>query len=153
SVSQFDGYNGASPDTPLVEDAAGILYGTTRYGGRDGKGVIFQLSIPASGPQITSQPSGTTTHARSTVTQNMAVFGRPPLFYQWHKDGADLSDGPNVLGAHARNLNLMSVTSANAGSYSVTVTNAFGSVLSTQAVLQVMMSPPVFALQPTNQTL
>jgi uncharacterized repeat protein (TIGR03803 family) len=36
--------DGANPDTPLIEDAAGNLYGTTTEGGTSGEGTVFQLS-------------------------------------------------------------------------------------------------------------
>jgi len=43
------GTDGASPDSSLVFDAAGNLYGTTSGGGCDGFGVVFKLSRTSSG--------------------------------------------------------------------------------------------------------
>jgi uncharacterized repeat protein (TIGR03803 family) len=40
-----DGFDGASPNTGLVQDAAGNLYGTTELGGASGKGVVFKLDV------------------------------------------------------------------------------------------------------------
>jgi uncharacterized repeat protein (TIGR03803 family) len=39
--------DGAGPAAPLLFDAAGNLYGTTRDNGENNKGVIFELSAPA----------------------------------------------------------------------------------------------------------
>src|SRR5258708_36246531 len=36
--------DGANPGTPLVQDAAGNLYGTAAEGGTSGEGTVFQLS-------------------------------------------------------------------------------------------------------------
>jgi uncharacterized repeat protein (TIGR03803 family) len=42
------GKDGANPQSGLIFDASGNLYGTTRDGGHNGKGTVFELS-PASG--------------------------------------------------------------------------------------------------------
>jgi uncharacterized repeat protein (TIGR03803 family) len=46
----FDGNdNGSWPEGDLVFDASGNLYGTTSFGGSDGKGEVFELSPQAGG--------------------------------------------------------------------------------------------------------
>jgi uncharacterized repeat protein (TIGR03803 family) len=40
----FDGTDGANPTTPLVLDQGGNLYGTTRLGGAQNNGTVFELS-------------------------------------------------------------------------------------------------------------
>src|SRR5439155_3381208 len=49
-------------------------------------------------------------------------------------------------------LTLDRVTTADAGTYSVRVSNILGSTLSGDAVFEVTSSPPLIAMQPTNQT-
>src|SRR5580765_1861096 len=45
-VYSFGGtHNGYSPETGLVADAAGNLYGTTTYGGANDFGTVFELPI------------------------------------------------------------------------------------------------------------
>jgi uncharacterized repeat protein (TIGR03803 family) len=39
--------DGAVPQAGLIQDAAGNLYGTTRYGGTYNSGVVFKLSSAA----------------------------------------------------------------------------------------------------------
>ncbi len=46
SLLSFTGANGSRPDTRLVADAAGNLYGTTTSGGPNGFGTVFELSGP-----------------------------------------------------------------------------------------------------------
>ena len=152
TLAHFDGYNGANPQAPLLESADASLYGTTQNGGPDDQGAIFQLSIPSAAPQITSQPTSVITYAGADVALRVATFGAPPLYYQWLENGTNLIDAGNISGAGARILTLSNVTSANAGSYSVIVSNKFGSIVSSQAVFQVLSSAPVIVQQPTNQT-
>jgi hypothetical protein len=64
--------------------------------------------------------------------------GSPTLSYQWHFNGSP------IAGATFPQLRFTSVQTSNAGSYTVTVTNEFGSVTSTAATLTV--TPPSLAL-------
>jgi uncharacterized repeat protein (TIGR03803 family) len=43
-VLNFNGTNGATPISSLVQDSAGMLYGTTRYGGTHNNGVLFMFN-------------------------------------------------------------------------------------------------------------
>ena len=64
----------------------------------------------------------------------VGASGTAPLNYQWTFNGA------NLQGATAATLTLTNVSQAQAGSYAVQVTNAIGSILSSNAVLAV--NPP-----------
>jgi uncharacterized repeat protein (TIGR03803 family) len=44
-LHNFGGKNGANPQSGVTLDAAGNLYGTTYYGGTDGTGTVFELSL------------------------------------------------------------------------------------------------------------
>ena len=65
----------------------------------------------------------------------------------------NLVDGGNISGANTRTLALSNVSASDAGGYSLFISNAFGSVTSAVAFLQVTSSPPFIVQQPTNQTL
>jgi uncharacterized repeat protein (TIGR03803 family) len=39
------GTDGGGPDTDLIRDSSGNLYGTTRYGGTAGNGVVYKLDV------------------------------------------------------------------------------------------------------------
>ena len=58
--------------------------------------------------------------------------------YQWRKDGVDLPESGNLSGVTTTNLLIASVQFADAGSYTVVVTNAYGSVTSSVAQLTVV---------------
>ncbi len=73
----------------------------------------------------------------------MLATGTQPLTYQWQKDGVDLADGVNITGATTNTLQITSVSTTDRGSYSVVITNGYGSVTSLTANLVVVTSPQV----------
>lgn len=137
-----DSDDGAYPRAALVEGSDGSLYGTTTSGGPGGQGTIFRISF-TSAPQITTQPASQTNVAGSSAAFNVTVFGAPQLLYQWQENGTNLSDGGNISGSASRVLTVNNISPANAGTYSVVVSNALGSVTSGGALLIVEV-PPVF---------
>ena len=78
-----------------------------------------------------SPPIGGLFAAGSNVVLNVAAEGQEPLSYQWLKDGAPLPDARSNVWA------LASVALSDAGAYQVIVSNVFGSVTSTPAVVEV----------------
>lgn len=153
NLVEFNGYNGAHPETELIEAADGSFYGTTENGGAGGFGVVFRLAV-TSPLQITSQPVDQNVFAGTDVKFSVAVFGQPPLFFHWQRDGTNITDGGNISGAASRILSISNAVPANATIYSVTISNALGSITnSSNAMLAVTSSPPVITMQPTNLTL
>lgn len=47
SADSLNGANGNSPQAPLIQVSDGNFYGTTRYGGPNGGGTVFQ--VPTNG--------------------------------------------------------------------------------------------------------
>lgn len=89
--------------------------------------------IPQSAPPaIISQPVSRTRCAGKTLSFVTAASGTAPLHYQWQKRGA------TVPGATTDTLTLTNITAANAGDYTVVVTNSFNSVTSEVATLTVV---------------
>ena len=82
-------------------------------------------------PSIITQPASQTVLAGSNVTFTVAAAGTTPLSYQWRWSGT------NIAGATGSSLALSNVQPAQAGSYSVLVTNVAGSVISSNAVLTI----------------
>jgi alpha-tubulin suppressor-like RCC1 family protein len=98
-------------------------------------------------PVISGQPANQATLNGATVLFSVTALGQPPLSYQWQENGINLTDGGNVSGTATSTLTLTNVQTSDAGAYSVVVTNAFGSITSSNAVLTVL-SPPVITQQP-----
>ena len=98
-------------------------------------------------PSITTQPSSQSVAAGATVMFHVVASGSSPLSYQWQKNSFDI---PGQTGS---TLTLTSVTSADAGSYSVIVSNSAGTATSLTASLTVSGSnAPSIAVQPVSQT-
>ena len=153
TLATFDGYNGANPQAALVQGKDTAFYGTTPNGGADGSGTILRLTTGTNvAPQITEQPADQSVYAGATAGLSVAVLGSEPLSYRWQQHGTNLVDGGNTSGTSGRTLVFSNITAANAGSYSVTISNNFGSTSSSNANLQVLISPPFITAQPTNQT-
>src|SRR5205809_7026437 len=86
-------------------------------------------------PTITTQPTNQTVLMDEDAVLESAASGASPLRYQWYFNGTALTGGTNAV------LTLPSVQKTNEGSYFVTVSNAFNSATSTQAVLTVKPVP------------
>lgn len=97
-------------------------------------------------PTIVSQPTNQTTIEGGSATFQVVATGSAPLSYQWRFAGADLP------GAIRPTLLLSGVQVAQAGVYSVRVSNNAGSVLSDEATLTVAPDrrPPVILQQPVS---
>lgn len=80
-------------------------------------------------PTITSQPQSQTVYALTNAQFNATVVGTPPLFYQWSLNGT------NISGATSSTLTVSNVSPSDLGFYSVVVTNGFGLVTSSNALL------------------
>src|SRR5665213_1480764 len=105
---------------------------------------VFTNSAPvAIPPKITTQPVSQFIQAGSNVTFSVLVNGQSPLNYQWQ------FKGQNLAGQTAASLALTNVQFANAGGYSVSITNAYGSTNSAIAQLTVYTN---LVLVQTNRT-
>jgi hypothetical protein len=88
-------------------------------------------------PSITTQPQSVTATVGSPAYFSVTATGTAPLTYQWLKNGSTIS------GATSSSYTIAATVSGDAGSYTVTVTNAQGSVTSSAASLTVNAAPVV----------
>lgn len=91
------------------------------------------LTVLTAPPSILTQPTNKTVAAGQTATFVVSASGTPPLSYQW-----SFNAGP-LLGATNTSLVLTNVGTNQAGIYAVTVTNLYGSLLSSNANLSVVI--------------
>ncbi len=96
-------------------------------------------------PTIITQPLSQCVAAGSNVTFSVVATGTPPLICQWRLNGA------NIAGATTASYTRTNAQSADAGSYTVVVTNGAGTVTSSAAVLTVNNAPVLAAIN--NRTL
>ncbi len=147
----FNWSNGAYPEAPLIQALDGSFYGTTFYGGTSGYGTVFRLNAPMP-PHINVQPTNQTVYVGLDVSFSVQAGGTAPLSYQWRKNGTNLVEGGRISGSTGSTLLIGSVALADSGNYSVVVSNVYGSVTSTDAVLTATATAPIITLQPTNLT-
>ena len=83
---------------------------------------------------IITQPQSQTVLWGTNATFWVAASGPAPLSYQWRFNGT------NLAGANWTNLTIVNVQQANAGNYSVVVSNASGSITSQVAVLSLRVT-------------
>jgi len=94
-------------------------------------------ALPLSAPFIVHQPQGQIVPPGANVGFIVFKAGTAPTSYQWRLNGA------NLAGATASTLNLTNVGPPNAGNYSVLLSNAAGTVVSSNALLSVTNPPPI----------
>ncbi len=135
----------------------GLFYATSGYdlctglGTPNGTNLINAL-VPYLLPYFLTQPSSQTVTNGASVTFSATVGSQSPLSYQWLFNGTNLPAGGNVSGTTSNVLSITSATTNNSGNYSLIVTNSYGSVTSSVAVLNVGFAP-AFSAQPTNLTI
>ena len=87
----------------------------------------------ASPPVINSQPMSTSQSVGYSATLSVSATGVGTLSYQWYKNGAA------IVGATSSSLTFSSLSLTDSGTYSVTISNTYGSVTST-AVMESVTS-------------
>jgi hypothetical protein len=119
-------------DFPLDQDFAVVMYNA-------------QAMTP---PSITLQPTNQTVAAGASISFQVLAAGTPPLSYQWHFNGVEIS------GQTANVLALTNVQPSQMGRYWATVTNAAGRNSSAEAWLKVLVPPRIgsVAVTSTNAT-
>ncbi len=88
---------------------------------------------------------GATYSSGSSPTLSVGVLGSFPLRYQWLKDGLPIANATNA------SLPLPGIQMADAGAYTIVVSNSVGSISSNLTVNVTPSTPPVITVQPTNQ--
>lgn len=99
---------------------------------------FYRVAVSAYGaamPTIIQQPTSQTNYASLATTLSVYALGQQPIFYQWNKGGLD------IPGATANSLTFSPLSTNDAGSYSVTVSNANGSLQSAPATVTVLPDP------------
>jgi hypothetical protein len=76
--------------------------------------------------------------------------GTAPLSYQWQLNGSNLANSTWIRGATENTLRIQNIQSLDAGNYSVLVSNNYGAVTSSCALLVVHCPPVVAITTPTE---
>lgn len=97
-------------------------------------------------PIIVEQPFSQTVDDGNPASFSVVVTGTAPFGYQWAFDGAE------IVGATADTYTITNVEPSDVGTYSVVVTNAAGSIMSSNAILTDNSVPPMIVTQSGNGT-
>ncbi|HEY9173240.1 MAG TPA: hypothetical protein VI136_13225 [Verrucomicrobiae bacterium] len=166
--STFEVSTNGSAWTPIGEGARVAAQG----GGQEGGWELRNASLPANAslrargwiqgahsawfletygghPFLRNYPVSQTNTIGGSVTFTVSAEGSGPLGYQWYNGGTPLTDAGHVSGAQTNVLILTDVSGVDMGQYSVVVSNAYGSVTSAPAILNVR--DPVILTQPLSQ--
>jgi glucose/arabinose dehydrogenase len=133
----------------LKVSADGSLYYLARGSGTT-TGTVHRVAYGAARPGITVQPVSKTVAPGASVTFSVRASGTPPLRFQWQRNGA------NIAGATSQDYTIPSVVQSDNGArFRAVVTNDFGTVTSTEAVLTVStnQAPAPTITQPAAGTL
>jgi hypothetical protein len=93
--------------------------------------IYRNVANPEGAPVIQAQPTNQVVNAGEDATFRVSATGTPPLNYQWRWNDEDIPE------AVSDTLTLTKVQTTQAGRYSVRVSNALGTVVSSDALLTV----------------
>ncbi|HVR34716.1 MAG TPA: immunoglobulin domain-containing protein, partial [Methylomirabilota bacterium] len=108
-------------------------------------GVDHSLALQARRVRITTEPVSRTNVVGTMVSFSVEADGSAPLGYRWRKGTVNLAGATNAM------LTLGPLEAADAGNYSVVVSNGLNSVTSTVASLTILV-PPTITTAPQSQT-
>ena len=97
------------------------------------------LLVVVSMPLITTNPQPVTVSAGSTATFSVTALGQN-LFYQWYSNAVNTAIGTPLAGQTGSTCSFTANTNSNGRYYSVVVTNTFGAVTSSPALLTVQIA-------------
>jgi hypothetical protein len=99
-----------------------------------------QFTLTVGVPVITAEPTNQMIEWGNSATFSVGATGAP-LYFQWQKNGTDLTDAGNISGSATTTLVLSPTTTNDDGSYTVIITDACGSVTSSVVTLTVLPQP------------
>ncbi len=105
------------------------------------------LTVTPVAPTISTPPAAASILYGNNATFTVTASGTAPFTYQWRKAGVNLANGTalnaaTISGATSATLTLTSITSADAGSYDVVITNSVNPTTSAAATLTVTLPDP-----------
>ncbi len=140
---------GATAKTLVLNSVQGVAAGnydvvlSNEGGSTTSTAAILEVNTA---PSLKVQPVSGSVGIGASTTFKVETGGTGPLKYQWSKDGT------SVPGATSATYTITSVKQSDAGSYTVTVTNAVGKITSNAARLSVGTAPSI-TVQPVGDSL
>jgi hypothetical protein len=106
-------------------------------------------AVVSTAPAITAQPASLVVSQGQTASFSVTATGTAPLTYFWFKGATPMTNGPNPA------LTIANAQPADAGTYSVIVSNSVSTIPSSGATLtvNVLSTAPAITSQPANQSI
>ena len=104
-------------------------------------GSSYTLTVSGGPLRVLLAPGNQTVASGHAVEFRTAVLSLPPLGYQWF-----FAETNSISGAMGPVLHLTDVQFSESGAYTVVVTNGFGAVTSSPALLRVVGVPPTITI-------
>ena len=133
------------PFSATVQAVSGNQQELFRFNAATTNLVVYSLTGLLA-PNITQQPANQVVYSGNNAVVSVGVTGLSPLAFLWSFNGTNfaLTTNSQVI--------ITNFQAANAGSYSVTITNAFGFAASSNAVLTATNAAPFLVAQPAGLT-
>jgi uncharacterized repeat protein (TIGR03803 family) len=112
-LKEFNGSDGSNPYASVIQDSAGVLYGTTVYGGSSGFGTVFKLT-----------PDGSGGYPHSVLKEFNGPDGSSPFFSVIQDSGGALY-GTTYDGGSSGFGTVFKLTPDGAGGYAHSVLKEF----------------------------
>jgi hypothetical protein len=132
-----DGVHLPSTSPCVSAGASGVSTGTDIYGNAWSNPPSMGCEQWTPAPGILGQPVAQAIGSPPALSIGVTLLGQPPFGYWWFMDGAPLTNGGRYDTTVAGNLTVVGFGPADAGSYQLVLSNAFG--LATSAVQQVVV--------------
>jgi len=155
--SQYDFYIGGAPDYTITKpngqaerlfagDLTQVAFFGTALTPAQIQTLYFAANLPAS---ILTQPAASTVIVSGqTGTVQVVTSGTPPLSYQWLQNGGVVGNAGSFSGVNSNILTIANASSLDAGTFTVVVSNTYGAVTSSPAIVTVSTAP-VILTQPS----
>jgi uncharacterized repeat protein (TIGR03803 family) len=146
-------YHGTATSTLTISNISGANVGSYSVVLSNAAGVLTSsnatLTYVQSQPVIVLQPANQTALPGATASFSVGAVGNTPFAYHWQFNGTDLVNNATYLGVTTKLLTITNVSTADAGTYSVTVSDFLGSTNSSGALLSVIpVTAPGLDLSP-----
>jgi len=136
----------------LLLSDSGNYYCVVMNGAGYASNLVDVLTVNYQKAIIAGQPQPVTTFVGTPVAISATAHeGTPPTTYQWFDGATLLTDTGDFSGSQTLTLNIAASTLADAGNYSLVISNPAGSVTSAVAAVTVMLPPPHSSVSYSNQ--
>jgi len=131
AISGATGWTLTLSNVQAADAGSYTMVATNSAGTATSSAASLTVQSAAAAPAISTQPTSQAVTAGAAVTFSVVASGNPTPSYQWRKNGS------NLAGATSASYAIAATVTADAGAYTVVVSNSAGSVTSSTATLTV----------------